>query len=166
MENNRAVPDRIQSRRMRIAAAFQHFCANSVQERTLELRDIQSLPQKKLVKMHYDDDAFDWVACYELIETLNSVERQLALTNELFRIARKGIFISTVNRRHPIDMQTGLPFLHWIKSESAGNLLTADDLKKMAARLPGDPHWQLGHIRFAGIKSHFYLMIKKSASFS
>lgn len=166
MENIRTVPGRVQSRRMRIAAAFQDFCSNPVQERILELRDIESLSQKKLIRMNYTDDEFDWVACYELIEILNSYERQLSLINELFRIARQGIFISTVNRRHPIDMQTGLPFLHWMKSESVGNLLTADDLKKMVTTLPNNPDWQLGHVRFAGIKSHFYLMIKKSASFS
>ncbi len=88
-------------------------------------------------------------------------QAQYLLLLELFRIARLGLFVSTVNRRHPIDMRSGWPFVHWLGWHDCANLLDAQSIREMANALPGKPAWKLGHVRFAGIKSHFFLMIKK-----
>ena len=80
------------------------------------------------------------------------------------RLCKLEIFVSTVNRRHPIDMQSGLPFIHWLKSNKTKKLLDADDIKSLANNLPCNPAWELGHVRYAGIKSYFFLMIKKEST--
>ena len=102
------------------------------------------------------------MACYELIDLVDTHERQVRLLRELLRIASKGVFISTVNRRHPLDLASGVPFTHWITPPPARAMLAADDIQALMAALPGKPDWQLGHVRLGGIKSHYFLIIRKA----
>src|SRR5690606_18142782 len=60
------------------------------------------------------DASFDWVFCGELIEHADSLPRQQELVAECFRVARKGVFITTPSRRHPLEFNSGLPFVHWL----------------------------------------------------
>lgn len=127
----------------------------------------------------FADGEFDWVFCNEVIERVGSFGRQYGLLKELARVARKGVFVATSNRRHPIEFNTELPFIHWLPapcwrrvlkwsgksawaSESVLNLLDAKGLYKLASLLPGKPKHDVGHKRVFGVKAHFFLMIEKN----
>lgn len=126
----------------------------------------------------FSDGQFDWVFCGGLLEHAGTNEHQLSLLRELARVAKKGLFVTTENRRHPIEFNTGLPLLHWLpdtlwraqlrllgKGEWASewllNPLGSDTLQQMAAQLPNCSSRDIGHVRMGGIKAHFFLMVCK-----
>lgn len=139
--------------RQRLAQAFDAFCGDDPRQSRLELSEPEQLPSRERVRLPYEDGEFDWVACHELIETFGSHERQVRLLRELLRIARRGIFVSTPNRGHPLA--------RWLYSQRHEQLLDALTIKTMVDVLPGRPAWKLGHIRLGGLKSHFFLMVWK-----
>ncbi len=142
--------------RQRLAQAFDAFCGEDPRQSRLELREADQLPSHETVRLPYEDGEFDWVACHELIETFGSHERQVRLLRELLRIARRGIFVSTPNRGHPLA--------RWLYPERHARLLDALTIKTMVDVLPGRPLWKLGHVRLAGFKSHYFLMVWKDAA--
>jgi SAM-dependent methyltransferase len=110
------------------------------------------------IRLPFSDDAFDWVCCNEAIEFAGGGERQFVLVRELYRVARKGVFVSTPNRRHPLHQ-----FLRAVgRGGAALNLLDAPSLYRFAALLPGAPDHDVGHKRIFGMKAHFFLMIQKA----
>jgi hypothetical protein len=132
-------------------------------------------------QLPYADGEFDWVFCNETIEHAGSFERQYELLKELMRVSRKGIFVTTSNRWYPMEFNSARPLLHWLPdpawrrilklsgkgkwaSESALNLLDAEGLKKLTSLLPAKPVGEIGHIRFMGLKAHFFLQIRKGSS--
>jgi hypothetical protein len=127
----------------------------------------------------FSDGEFDWVFCDQVIEHVGSFERQYELLKEFSRVSRKGIFVTTPNRWHPIEFNTGLWWLHWLPaawwrrvlkwtgrgpwaSESVLNLLDADALGRLGSLLPGKPKSDIGHLRIFGMKAHFFLQIRKN----
>lgn len=127
----------------------------------------------------FADGQFDWVFCNAVLEHIDGFDKQYELLKELARVSRKGVFVTTPNRRHPVEFYTGLPLLHWLPgvwwrrilkwsgkgawaSKSALNLVDSSTLKKLTSLLPGKPESDIGHIRFLGIKAHFFLMIQKN----
>lgn len=136
-----------------LAQAFDKFCGDAEGQSRLELRDPAQLESRELIRLPYDDAAYDWVACHELIETLGSHERQVRLLRELMRIARRGIFVSTANREHPLA--------RWLYPDRHPQLLDALTIKTLVDVLPSHPAWKLGHVRLAGFKSHYFLMVWK-----
>ncbi len=120
----------------------------------------------------YADGEFDWVYGENLLEHAGSFERQFELLKELNRVAKKGVFLSVANRRHPLDMESLLPLLHWLPTGlwrrlaggAAGSrrLLSARELKHLVSLLPGQPRSDLGHIRLFGPKAVFFLMLRKA----
>lgn len=143
----------LERRRLRIEQAFNEFCGDEPGQKRLELRQPQQLPSLEQFRLPYDDGEFDWVACLELIEQIASHERQVRLLRELLRIARRGIFVSTPNRDHPLA--------RWLRPEPHLHLLDALAIKTLVDVLPGRPAWKLGHVRLAGMKSHYFLMVWK-----
>lgn len=143
----------LQKRRLRIEQAFDEFCGNEPGQTRLELRQVEQLPSLEQFRLPFDDGEFDWVACLELIERIASHERQVRLLRELLRIARRGIFVSTPNREHPL--------VRWLRPEPGLNLLDGLAIKTMVDVLPGRPPWKLGHVRLVGLKSHYFLMVWK-----
>lgn len=121
--------------------------------RRLTLNASNSQPVQENIRLPFDDEAVDWVACHELLETCVSFERQIRLLRELLRIAKKGVFVSTPNRWHPLA--------GWLRPPPHAGLLDAMKIKTMVDVLPGHPPWRLGHVRVLGIKSHYFLMIWK-----
>lgn len=132
------------------------------------------------MRLPYPDNRFDWVFCNEVIEHVGRSDRQAALVEELYRVARKGVFLTTSNRRHPIEFKSGTPLIHLLppawwrrvliwtgKSQWAAegllNLVDASALYQCAERLPDAPEHDVGHKRVFGIKAHFFLMILKRA---
>ncbi len=139
--------------RHRLEEAFNEFAGDDPAHTRLELVNLDELPLRAHARLPYDDGAYDWVACHELLETCGSHERQVRLLRELLRVARRGIFVSTANRWHPLS--------RWLRSEPKVRLLDALALKTMVDVLPGRPPWKLGHVRLAGLKSHYFLMVWK-----
>lgn len=143
----------LQKRRRRLDAAFEEFAEGAPAELRLELRSLDQLPSREQIRLPFEDSAFDWVACHELIESIATHERQVRLLRELLRVSRRGIFVSTPNRWHPL--------VRWLRPEPNLTLLDALALKTMVDVLPGRPAWKLGHVRLAGMKSHYFLMVWK-----
>lgn len=142
-----------QACQQRLTQAFEEFCGDAPGAARLELRDRSQLPTHEPIRLPYDDGSFDWVACHELIEIFGSHERKVRLLRELLRVARRGIFVSTPNRSHPLA--------RWLYPERHPVLLDALTIKTMVDVLPGHPDWELGHVRLGGFKSHYFLMVWK-----
>ncbi len=143
----------LQQCRHRLKEAFNEFAGDDPAQSRMELETLDELPLRAHARLPYDDNAFDWVACHELIETCGSHERQVRLLRELLRVARRGIFVSTANRWHPLA--------RWLRPEREVALVDAMAIKTMVDVLPGRPAWKLGHVRLAGFKSHYFLMVWK-----
>jgi SAM-dependent methyltransferase len=143
----------IQHSGQRVREAFAEFSQADQKQKILQLDQLKQLPSPEKIIFPYRDLLFDWVACYELIECYSTHERQVRLLRELLRIARKGIFISTINRYHPASP--------WLKQDRSLALLTSFDIKALVDVLPGKPFWKLGHVRVMGFKAYFFLMIWK-----
>jgi hypothetical protein len=121
--------------------------------RRLKINASNTHPVQENIKLPFDDEAVDWVACYDLLENFLSFERQVRLLRELLRISKKGVFVSTPNRWHPLS--------GWLRPQPHAGLVDAMKIKTMVDVLPGHPPWRLGHVRVMGLKSHYFLMIWK-----
>jgi hypothetical protein len=142
----------------RVEEAFIAFSGGELENdgkksRRLTLDGANSQPVTENIRLPFDDESVDWIACHDLLETCVSFERQVRLLRELLRIAKKGIFVSTPNRWHPLA--------GWLRPTPHAGLLDALKIKTMVDVLPGHPPWRLGHVRVMGIKSHYFLMIWK-----
>jgi len=58
--------------------------------------------------------AFDYVHSSAVLEHVGSRAMQTRFIGELWRVARKGIFVTTPNRWFPVEFHTVLPLLHWL----------------------------------------------------
>ena len=57
---------------------------------------------------------FEVVHSSAVIEHVGTHENQSEFLREIWRVARKGIFITTPNRWFPIEFHTVLPLVHWL----------------------------------------------------
>jgi hypothetical protein len=131
-----------------------------------------------VLELPFADGEFDWIFSNRILECAGDTVQQYMLLKELNRVARRGVFVTASNRRHPLEFNTGLPLLHWLpeaywqrclawtrkhdgRTSPPLNLLGADDLSKMAGLLSDCASFDIGHIRYLGVKAQFYLMIWK-----
>jgi SAM-dependent methyltransferase len=61
----------------------------------------------------FEDGAFDIVFSNAVIEHVGGRERQRQFVSEAIRVGRR-VFITTPNRRFPIEVHTRLPLVHWL----------------------------------------------------
>ena len=61
----------------------------------------------------FEDGAFDIVFSNAVIEHVGGRERQRKLVSEAIRVGRR-VFITTPNRRFPVEVHTRLPLVHWL----------------------------------------------------
>ena len=61
----------------------------------------------------FDDGAFDIVFSNAVIEHVGGHERQRLFVSEALRVGRR-VFITTPNRRFPVEVHTRLPLVHWL----------------------------------------------------
>ena len=97
----------------------------------------------------FADLEFDFVHSSAVLEHVGSRDKQTQFLREAWRVARKGIFITTPNRWFPIEFHTVMPFVHWLPptvfrkickmrgldffaSEDNLNLLSSSDLAGIA----------------------------------
>lgn len=65
----------------------------------------------------FADQEFDYVHSSAVLEHVGSREKQTAFLSEAWRVARKGIFVTTPNRWFPVEFHTMMPFVHWLPTE-------------------------------------------------
>jgi len=61
----------------------------------------------------FQDDSFDIAFSNAVLEHVGSPEEQRRFVHELCRVAPR-VFVSTPNRRFPVEVHTLVPFLHWL----------------------------------------------------
>lgn len=66
----------------------------------------------------FEDGEFDIVFSNAVIEHVGSRERQRQLVSEALRVGRR-VFLTTPNRRFPLEVHTRLPFVHWLPDSLA-----------------------------------------------
>ena len=98
----------------------------------------------------FADESFDFVHSNAVLEHVGSSAQQSAFVKEMWRVARRGVFLTTPNRWFPVEFHTVLPLLHWLPPnlfravlrwlghhdlarEENLNLLTRLNLKELAA---------------------------------
>lgn len=82
---------------------------------TFKLGDAKQLP--------FADQSIDVVISSSVIEHIGHLDHQRKMIAECFRVARKGVFITTPNRWHPIEVHTLLPLFHWLPKRLHRSLL-------------------------------------------
>ncbi len=125
----------------------------------------------------FDDNQFDLVVSFAVLEHVGSRENQLKFLSECCRVARKYVFIATPNAWYPMELHTVLPLLHWLPrrayrrvlrwfrldffaDENHLNLLTRRQLSRFCQAI-GQPQYTVGHIRFFGLPSNLLLLVEK-----
>ncbi len=127
--------------------------------------------------MPFENNQFDLVVSFAVLEHVGSEENQLKFLAECCRVAKKHVFIATPNAWYPVELHTALPLIHWLPrrvhrmllrlirleffaDENNLNLLTRRRIKKMCKTL-GIRKFSIGSIRFFGLSSNLLLMIDK-----
>jgi len=124
--------------------------------------------------------AFDSVHSSAVLEHVGSRERQVQFLRELWRVARKSIFVTTPNRWFPVEFHTVLPLLHWLPPElyrkllaRLGNEFFADEgnlnlLSKRtlarAAEAAGIEHFEIRTVSLLCLPTNLLLIGRKSDS--
>jgi len=130
--------------------------------------DVRHLP--------FQDKEMDVVFSSAVIEHIGNDENQQRMIAECVRVAKKGVFITTPNRWHPIEVHTLLPFIHWLpkklhrkllkffgylfySQEENLNLVDKKKLKTFCQKL-GIQNFTIHYIKTWGIMSNLMLVIK------
>jgi hypothetical protein len=66
----------------------------------------------------FEGQEFDYVHSSAVLEHVGSREKQTAFLSEAWRVARKGIFVTTPNRWFPVEFHTMMPFVHWLPTSA------------------------------------------------
>ena len=72
----------------------------------------------------FADGEFDIVFSNAVIEHVGDRERQRQLVSEAIRVGRR-VFITTPNRRFPVEVHTRLPLVHWLPDRLAHRVYRA-----------------------------------------
>jgi SAM-dependent methyltransferase len=126
----------------------------------------------------FADDAFDFAHSSAVIEHVGSRDNQAKLLKELWRVCRKGIFVTTPNRWFPVEFHSLIPLLHWLPAASFRSVLRAvgqpllaqeENLNLMsrrdmlaAAKVAGITGAQVQSARLGGWTSNLLLVARKS----
>jgi Methyltransferase domain len=79
----------------------------------------------------FEDQEFDVAFSNAVVEHVGGRDDQERFCHELARVARR-VFVTTPNRRFPIDPHTLLPFAHWLPDGRRPHSL--DDVRPLTAR--------------------------------
>jgi len=124
------------------------------------------------------DNSYDVSISNATLEHVGNFEDQRKFINELYRISKKKVIITTPNRYYPIDTHTMLPLIHWLPKkihrkilkilnynflaeEKNLNLLSTKDLKKLC-KISNFNNYKVNQIKFFGFKSNLILIINKN----
>jgi SAM-dependent methyltransferase len=125
----------------------------------------------------FADGSHDFVHSSAVIEHAGSHQEQIAFLGELWRVARRGIFVTTPNRWFPIEVHTVLPLVHYLPpkafrailrslgrdffaEEANLNLLSRRTLAS-AARSAGVRNFRIEAVSLMGLPSNLLLIAEK-----
>jgi len=117
----------------------------------------------------------DLVISSATIEHVGSFENQIKKINNMIKLSKKYIVITTPNRFFPIEVHTKLPLIHWLPkkifrkillllgmsyfaNEKNLNLLDKTDLHKILANFSKKINYKIYNIKFLGFVSNFFVI--------
>jgi hypothetical protein len=127
----------------------------------------------------FQDGAFDHVHSSAVLEHVGSRANQVRFLQELWRVCRRSLFVTTPDRRFPIEFHTVLPLIHWLPppafrsvlrrigrdffaEEAHLNLMGPGDLREAAAAA-GITDARLQAVRLFGWPSNMLLVAHKAS---
>jgi hypothetical protein len=127
----------------------------------------------------FANNAFDFIHSSAVIEHVGSRDQRARFLREACRVARKGVFVTTPNRRFPVEFHTVLPLIHWLPvslyrkmllalgygffaHETNLNLLSGRSLSQ-TARAAGIEQFGIGSVSLLGLPTNLLLMAHKPA---
>jgi len=133
--------------------------------------------QADALNLPFADTSYDYVHSSAVIEHVGSHLNQTQFLRELWRVARRGIFVTTPNRWFPIEFHTVLPLVHYLPAsafravlrklgrdffadEANLNLMSQASLAD-AARSGGIDNFRLEAVSLAGWPSNLLLIAQK-----
>ena len=125
----------------------------------------------------FEDGSFDYAHSSAVLEHVGGAAQQAQFLRELWRVARKGVFVTTPNRWFPIEFHTMLPLVHWLPvglhrklltamgqsffaDEQNLNLLSPASLAS-AARAAGIGRFRIETVSLAGLPTNLLLIARK-----
>jgi hypothetical protein len=125
----------------------------------------------------FAEGSFDFVHASAVLEHVGSRQNQEKFLREMWRVTRKGIFVTTPNRWFPIEFHTLVPLLHWLPaprfraalaamgqgflaSEDNLNLLSRRELTNLAHRM-GIERFEIGTVSLLGWPTNLLLYAMK-----
>lgn len=125
----------------------------------------------------FESGSFDFVHSSAVLEHVGGHDDQAKFLRELWRIARKGIFITTPNRWFPVEFHTVLPVIHWLPmrlyrsllrisgqaffaDEKNLNLLSRSSLRSVSSRA-GISQFEIDSVSLAGWTTNLVLVADK-----
>ena len=125
----------------------------------------------------FANGSFDFAHSSAVIEHVGSRANQTLFLAEMWRVCRKGLFVTTPNRWFPVELHTVIPLLHWLPApifrralRAAGhdeladeanlNLMSSGDLLRAAAAA-GIRGARVERARLAGWTSNLLLIAHK-----
>lgn len=125
----------------------------------------------------FPDGSYDFVHSSAVVEHVGSHEKQTACLREIWRVARRGVFVTTPNRWFPIEVHTVLPLVHWLPpnafrailrlmgrdffaDEANLNLMSRSSLAD-AARAAGIREFHIETVSLMGWPSNLVLIARK-----
>src|SRR5262249_2853874 len=123
------------------------------------------------------DSSFDYVHSSAVIEHVGSHQDQAAFIRQVWRVARRGIFLTTPNRWFPVEFHTVMPLIHFLppaaflgclramgedffSEESNLNLMSRSSLQR-AARDAGLDNFRVESVLLLGWPSNLLLIARR-----
>jgi SAM-dependent methyltransferase len=124
--------------------------------------------------------AFDFIHSSAVLEHVGSRQQQIQFLREAWRVARKGVFITTPNRSFPVEFHTVLPLIHWLPlplyrkllvalgyeffaDEGNLNLLSVRSLARVG-KAAGIERFEIGSVSLLGLPTNLMLIARKPIS--
>ena len=125
----------------------------------------------------FEDNSFDYAHSSAVLEHVGSADKQAKFLRELWRVARKGLFVTTPNRWFPVEFHTVLPLIHWLPVRTHRRILSAigqpffadeENLNLLspaslaaAASAAGIPKFRISSVSLAGLPTNLLLIARK-----
>ena len=129
-------------------------------------------------EMPFENESFDFSHSHAVIEHVGNDEEQIRFLNELWRVSKYGVFLTTPNRAHPIETHTGLPCVHYLpngfyqkvfgflgfdtyRSIDQLNLLSVKKLTNLCEQSNIGNNYQIKYVNWLGLPSNILLIVQK-----
>ena len=132
------------------------------------------------LNLPFESGSFDVVHSSAVLEHVGSFDNQRRFIQELVRVARRVVFLTTPNRWFPVEFHSVLPLIHWLPKplfrkllqgtryhffalEENLNLVDRGEILELCKPL-GDCRIEVESQRLLGMSSNLLLIIDKSAA--